>query len=571
MSVFHKILSVVSQKLKADHRLEETIEFFQSTEDLNEKFCNIDQLERNGYFQRPQIQPRTPKNNEESTTYRTLGNKEFAKQTNAGYLAALKYYNKSICYAENDSEELGLGFANRSAVYFELGLYDDCMKNIQLAKQSAPSHVMDKLNNREKECLQQEVSAKNTLPIVSPELSFPANHQIPFIVNCLELQRNEQYGRHIITKRNLKPGDVVAIEKSFCSILNPKFNYVRCENCLKENNYNLLPCTQCVSVMFCTECRDEAYEKFHKIECPIIDLMAKFLCKSSRITFRTVVRAITSFNSIDELVTFIEETKGQDLTIFDYNYKEKSSHNLYAPVHFSTENFDADKEFATCMLVSLISRPLLKLTELKDKFNTVEAVTVLKGLIYRCITRGPSVCSYAAYLDGSLFDAYAEGIYPFRNLLNHSCVPNVMITSSNNKLVYTVSRPINADEQLFDHYEYIYFPPEADEFFHNLLFFCRISFRSHSLIERQQLLKHFHCQCKACECNYPMESDVRAKNIPNLRIMKPLSKHSLTSCAAYLNKYARWYPCKQLFFAEDELRCQLEMLCNEESMGKRYK
>lgn len=453
MGVYHKILSGITQKLNADNQFEQALERFKAATDTIEKFRIIDELERSGCFQRPQLQPRSPKSNNQSTTYRLSGNKHYGKQTNAGYLVALKHYNESVCYAEEDSEELGLGFANRSAVYFDLGLYDDCLQNIQLAKRTVPARVINKLNNREKQCLERKHSEKMSPAAgINPELSLPANDQIPFLAECLQLQRNEQFGRHIITTTDLLPGDVIGIEESFCSTLDLKFKYERCENCLREHNYNLIPCTHCSSVMFCGEkCRDEAYEKFHKIECPIIDLATELLCDKSFITFRTVTCAIASFNSVEQLITFIEETKGQDLTLFDGNYKEKS-HNAYVPVHFSAERINVDTDFASYILVSLISQPLLELTPLKDTFTTTKAVHVVKELFLHHIKRLPSQRSGALYFDGSLFDEYALGIFPFRNLLNHSCVPNVMISSIDRKLVYTVLRPMKAGEQLFDNY-----------------------------------------------------------------------------------------------------------------------
>lgn len=167
-----------------------------------------------------------------------------------------------------------------------------------------------------------------------------------------------------------------------------------------------------------------------------------------------MISAITSFNTVDELVTFIDETENEDSTmrVFSCNYKEKS-HNSYVPVHFTADNFDVTTEFAAFILVSLISQPLLELTELKEKFTTAKAVTVLKELILHHIERVPINHSAAIYFNGSLFEEYARGLYPFRSLLNHSCVPNLMMSSSDNKLVYTVSKPIKAGEQLFDNYK----------------------------------------------------------------------------------------------------------------------
>lgn len=454
--MYHKVLKEFSQNIR-DGQFDAYLAGFNETEDSVEKLLIIDELERNGSFQRPEIQPRIAKNNGKSKVYRTLGNDEFKYQTNAGHLAALKQYNKSICYAENGSEELGLGFSNRSAVYFELGLYDDCIDNIQLARQTVPKRLMEKLNNREAECLKRKgVANKNPEPKISPKLSFPANAQIPFIANCLKLEKNEQFGRHIKTTVDLKPGDVVAIEDAFCSALDHRFRYMRCEKCLKENNYNLMPCQHCVTVMFCRTCRDEASETFHKIECPVIDLMAQLLCDYAFVTLRKVICTITSFRSADALIAFIEETRDQNLTIFDCDYTEKSSH--YAPVHFIVGNVgnvgrDIGAALGAYILTSLVLKPLFQLTELKDMFTDEQAVSVLGPLILHHMQRSQKYYAGSVSFNGSLFFEYAKGVHPFRGLLNHSCAPNLSVTSTNSKFVYTVLKPTKAGEQLFDNYK----------------------------------------------------------------------------------------------------------------------
>lgn len=448
MRAYHKVLADISDKLCSGNVFQQTMDIFKTTEDPSEKFKIIDDLEQSGYFRKPPISPNKTKNNEESTKYRTQGNEFYVQKTNAGLLLALEFYNKSICYAENDSEELGLAFANRSAVYVDLRLYDDCLTNIQLAKQSAPKRVMDKLNNREKLCLDERKRLKETSPVFNnPELSFPAHAQVPFIANCLQLQQNAEHGQHVITVTDLKPGDVVAVEKAFCSSLHQKFKYKRCENCLKENNYNLIPCQRCVSVMFCSdECRDEAYERFHRIECSIIEHKSDFFCKESVNIFRTLICSITNFKSVDELITFIEQAKNQDATVFNCNYKEKS-HKSYAPIHFLPKIEDADADFGRYILVSLISQALVEQTELKEKFASEDAVAVLREFILHHIERAPYNPYYAMYFNG-LFDKYAEGSYPFLNLIRHSCVPNLIITSVDDTLVYTVFQPIKAREPL---------------------------------------------------------------------------------------------------------------------------
>lgn len=92
------------------------------------------------------------KSAEKSIELRALGNKYFSLK-NKDYFKALEYYNESICHAPTDSEQLSIGYANRSAIYFDWKKYDICLENIELARKTGyPDRLMDKLNKREAEC-----------------------------------------------------------------------------------------------------------------------------------------------------------------------------------------------------------------------------------------------------------------------------------------------------------------------------------------------------------------------------------------------------------------------------------
>lgn len=49
---------------------------------------------------------------------------------------SLEKYNESICMSVYGSEDLGIAFANRSAVYLELGKPELCLKDIDNARES---------------------------------------------------------------------------------------------------------------------------------------------------------------------------------------------------------------------------------------------------------------------------------------------------------------------------------------------------------------------------------------------------------------------------------------------------
>lgn len=185
----------------------------------------------------------SPKSDELAVNRRIKGNELFKDEK---YFSALCCYNESLCLASPDSETLGLAYANRSAVYFEIGEYTLCLENIQRAKDSKyPSVLISKLDKRERLCRQQ-IKEKPKSPIAL-QLMHKANPNYPYIADCLKLKQNSEFGRHIITEKSLKAGEVIAIEEPFIALLNTKSVYKRCTNCLGQFNLNLQPCANCTS------------------------------------------------------------------------------------------------------------------------------------------------------------------------------------------------------------------------------------------------------------------------------------------------------------------------------------
>lgn len=60
-----------------------------------------------------------------SGEYRELGNRAFKRKQDG---EALEMYTRSVAFAKEGSEALGLAFANRSAVLFANKLYKECLQ-----------------------------------------------------------------------------------------------------------------------------------------------------------------------------------------------------------------------------------------------------------------------------------------------------------------------------------------------------------------------------------------------------------------------------------------------------------
>jgi hypothetical protein len=184
------------------------------------------------------------KSNQKSDQLRAEGNELYSRRS---FFDAMVKYNESLCCAESDSENLGLAYANRSAVFFEMKLYGKCLNNIKLARENRyPEQNLDVLKKREEKCTEamKQQKDQNAAQIVF-RLSQPENEKLPYVAECLELKNNKQFGRHIVTNRPLKVGDILAIEEPFCKVVQENFIHQKCTVCLNENLLDLIPCQGC--------------------------------------------------------------------------------------------------------------------------------------------------------------------------------------------------------------------------------------------------------------------------------------------------------------------------------------
>lgn len=186
------------------------------------------------------------KNNEFASDFRANGNRHYKSKK---FYDALLCYNKCLCNARPNSIEFSLGFANRSAVYFEIEAYELCIENIQLAITFGyPKEKIETLVDRLERCYELLAcydikKVKNEFSLLN--LSHPPHARVPFIVDCIEMRHSNFFGRYLVTTRHLKAGDVIAIEKPFLKYIMNDARFSNCANCLKSEKLNLFPCCVC--------------------------------------------------------------------------------------------------------------------------------------------------------------------------------------------------------------------------------------------------------------------------------------------------------------------------------------
>lgn len=150
MDRFSTIFDTLTDRLKKEFLLEETSRYFATLKNDYDrfKFC-LTLLENSKLL--PPLQVSSKKSVSESQKYRNEGNSLFLKKKD---ITALECYSMSVAFAPTDSEELALAFANRSAVSFSLGRFEDSIIDIDRALlKNYPEHLKYKLHERKGKCL----------------------------------------------------------------------------------------------------------------------------------------------------------------------------------------------------------------------------------------------------------------------------------------------------------------------------------------------------------------------------------------------------------------------------------
>lgn len=503
------------------------------------------------------------KSNAIAESCRIKGNQSYA---NKEFLDALDSYNRCLCFAEPGSKLIALAYANRSAIYFEMKLYENCLKNLKLAMQNGyPTESIDKLKKREEISLSMinnnsNSSSRNVLLGAEYlKLTYKANEKLPFLADCLEIKNDKIFGRYIITKKALKPGDIICCEEPFSKIVLPTHRFKYCANCLNDNFLDLISCTGCTSTMFCSEdCALVGIEKFHKYECPIVDKLNSLCTKILRIASRTFFEALDVCNgNLEDLKALIEENRDSSKTIFDFDAPITRRNVLQAIDSLATNESERNRAdlFQRSGIVAVVCDLFLTHTCLKDLLVNNEDQDFFRCFVFK--QTQIAAINYHGLFNGVLHKSELEsnsqsgsGSFPFCSLVNHSCAPNLVRVTAGCTNHMLVNRPIAAGEQLFDNYG---------------LHHCLESFDVRQTSLKNQYM--FNCSCEACEGRYPLYYHLKTldrhftqfvsddiEKLSQLDIQR--AKKKFQPYCDYLKKWDASYPCYEISSVQEcLLRC----------------
>lgn len=409
---------------------------------------------------------RPSKNNEQSKSFRNEGNKLFLE---GKYHLALEKYNRSACYAENDSYELALAYSNRSSCYLKLQLFKQCLDDIEMIERSKyPASLQDKLDSRQEECLQ--FLSKNTVDSVridnqKVELNFGEHGQYGGVAECLEVQHNSEWGRHVTANRDLDINDTVMVESPFSFVGHDcnDLKYYRCSHCYKSL-MNFIPCRECVGAMFCnSRCLEEANKSRHKFECQLAKIESNDCeCKEKelQLVLDLLWKINSSFDTFYEMMRTIEQIVSGNRVEASASRTNEPLKGLEMILQLETnKEKQSDSDWERLIRNSLKNYLVaMRMPEFHERFVSEMQKRFLKHLILHLlhIVR-QSVLFSDLDVDVTIFRLaelrdYGIGLYPIGSLLNHSCVPNVYCYSVDNRLICKVIRPIKSGDQLFRSY-----------------------------------------------------------------------------------------------------------------------
>lgn len=312
---------------------------------------------------------------------RKLGNQLYISHK---YDVAIDKYNMCLTFSGPTIERHGIAYANRSAAYFALDSYQDCLDSIRLAKEcSLPGDVLQKVLAREKMALLYLKKSEEVSDNKPVALSYHCHKRISSFIYCLSPKLPHDPTAGIITNMNLLPGDVLIVEKALMTLPG---THTECHNCLRRCG-SLQRCD--CSYMFCSpECKAEAFATYHKYECPLVEHLICFT-NQDRLLLRVFFKILQCFKDVRSLREYLETIKSPNPFKVNDSEEEaesfKSQFRIYYAMKEPNMNLtDADMHeiYATVAIVI----DLLKTVEnIPLAAITTEDWTFLAELLFRLI------------------------------------------------------------------------------------------------------------------------------------------------------------------------------------------
>ena len=465
---------------------------------------------------------RTVKSLPKAMSLKVAGNKLFQQKK---YRRALNTYSEALRLVPmmNNDGLLAICFANRSAALFGLEQYSDCLSDIRLAINAGyPDESLYKLLVRKAKCHQYveteslNASINNAFESIdkscltstskqpwkdelaqlvkkpydkflATEVDFDASEGYSALCSSATVSENNEFGRFVQAVENINSGDVVLVEKPFCSVTLSESYLTHCCNCQVRVDFKSYPCRTCADVVYCgRECEELSWQHFHQFECDYILTIKGVNVNMGHLSLRSGLLA--GYSVV------------KNALINGVNPNSKSYGNIYSLQGHEMERSGKDMFWRTVAAVVLAH-----MCDIKQWAQEQDAPRILAAIVLHHMDTFPCNAHEISEIiydeDEPFKSALVEigaGIYQTLSMFNHSCDPSVVRTFyKGNTCVMNALSPIQKLDQIYDNYGCLY--------------------ATHSLNDRLSKLRtqyYFECCCLACVHNWPLYDGLEYRSQP---------------------------------------------------------
>ncbi|RXG60755.1 Histone-lysine N-methyltransferase SMYD3 [Armadillidium vulgare] len=344
--------------------------------------------------------------------------------------------------------------------------------------------------------------AKNITEILTtPQVSYGVNKTLICATDAVEVKINEKTDIGLYATKDIDPGDVIIVEKPYVSALYRENIETRCINCFKRFKSSI-PCDTCTRVWFCSEeCLKEAKAGFHSSECKVLHLLyEKNIGRMAPLVFRILLRLtwenIKLFRKSRKIDTRLPDSHPLHM---NFDFEEKYSTDDYLKTYKLVTN--AQKRnfgdlFERTLIAVYLNHCLKEVDFYKGNNVSSDDEIFVASLILRHLQNSScNALNNVEFFVKDNLDIIAVhylgiSIYPTISLINNSCNPNVFKYYVGKDSVVRATNIIRKGEQLLDNYSHSYETMRRES--------------------RRNILKNqymFHCECIACEENWPIFED----------------------------------------------------------------
>ncbi|XP_023319431.1 SET and MYND domain-containing protein 4-like [Trichogramma pretiosum] len=493
---------------------------------------------------------------EESIKARKKGNNIYIKKKHTAddHQMILYFYNKSIAYAPNESEELMYAYSNRAYLLMHVNKNNEAIDSLDKALRLTNSSKMKlKLYCQKVKCLaalgsstkddvlkeideifhtskisvedatlvstiiektKSEVASMKQFKPTDQKFLSEEKERNKIIIekekvdsfDVVEIKSTKNMGKGLYAKTDFKTGDIVLIEKP--CLIQPDFSnqYVFCSQCLAVA-WTGIPCETCHDYIFCSlKCKSMAWEDYHHIECSITPYLILYnpqIVKWIHMSLKFLISLMKNNKTINEFKSKLKFSKKNQVEMINEELEQRIElfNKLMSFSHILPQkpNF-----LATCATINTLIY-LMKYTsffpeQLKNlQYNDLSKNKdfIFIGSLLLRLVKISAVNVHCIADESTEISSEEESQKHLCHTKSRGFCMGVISSMTNNSCTPNIRRCFTDDMK------YVFYAMEPITRGTQLLDAYKACFYNCPLMRRKELHENFVCQCIACEEDWP--------------------------------------------------------------------